>query len=102
MLARAAGGICARGRLGATIVRFAMPRKPLVRFLFLVITLSAFAPGRLAAHPQYNSTYGPLPVFELHSGFWINLHHTLYHDASHQKPTPPHKGANTPPPTLNI
>jgi len=27
------------------------------------------------------STYGPLPVFELHSGFWVNLHHTLYHEA---------------------
>lgn len=28
--------------------------------------------------PQVDSQYGPLPVFELHSGFWINLHHTLY------------------------
>jgi hypothetical protein len=27
---------------------------------------------------QLDSQYGPLPVFELHSGFWINLHHTLY------------------------
>src|SRR5260370_36526896 len=102
MLAPAAGGICARGRLGATIVRFAMPRKPLVRFLILVITLSAFAPGRLAAYPQYNATYGPLPVFELHSGFWINLHHTLYHDARQQTAAAPDKGGKTPGPTLKI
>lgn len=24
---------------------------------------------------------GPLPVFEFHSGFWVNLHHFLYHEA---------------------
>jgi hypothetical protein len=30
---------------------------------------------------QIDSSYGPLPVFELHSGFWINLHHTLYEQA---------------------
>jgi hypothetical protein len=29
--------------------------------------------------------YGPLPVFELHSGFWINLHHTLYRQARLRK-----------------
>ncbi len=27
------------------------------------------------------SIYGPLPVFEFHSGFWVNLHHFLYHEA---------------------
>ncbi len=27
------------------------------------------------------SIYGPLPVFEFHSGFWANLHHFLYHEA---------------------
>src|SRR5437016_677844 len=39
------------------------------------------APVRAAAQSQNNFAYGPLPVFELHSGFWINLHHTLYHEA---------------------
>ena len=34
-----------------------------------------------------NSGYGPLPVFELHSGFWINLHHALYYEAK-QRVTP--------------
>jgi len=30
---------------------------------------------------QVESMYGPLPVFEFHSGFWVNLHHFLYHEA---------------------
>jgi len=30
---------------------------------------------------QVESIYGPLPVFEFHSGFWVNLHHFLYHEA---------------------
>jgi hypothetical protein len=30
---------------------------------------------------QVDSIYGPLPVFEFHSGFWVNLHHFLYHEA---------------------
>jgi len=36
---------------------------------------------------DFNSGYGPLPVFELHSGFWINLHHALYYEAK-QRITP--------------
>jgi hypothetical protein len=52
-----------------------------VRFPLLLLTLSLLAPVRAAASAQSNYTYGPLPVFELHSGFWINLHHTLYHQA---------------------
>src|SRR5258705_1394948 len=27
----------------------------------------------------------PLPVFEFHSGFWLNLHHTLYYQARQQR-----------------
>jgi len=51
------------------------------RFLFVLLALALLAPLRAQASPQSASTYGPLPVFELHSGFWINLHHTLYHQA---------------------
>src|SRR5712664_7185 len=68
-------------RLGATIVRFAMPRRAPPRFLFILLAFLLLAPARAAAQSQNNFTYGPLPVFELHSGFWINLHHTLYHEA---------------------
>jgi hypothetical protein len=55
-----------------------------------------------AARPQYNSTYGPLPVFELHSGFWINLHHTLYHDARQQTAAAPDKNGKTSGPILKV
>jgi hypothetical protein len=54
-------------------------------FLFVLLTLSLLAPLRAGAMPQSDSTYGPLPVFELHSGFWINLHHTLYYEARLRK-----------------
>jgi hypothetical protein len=47
----------------------------------LVLAFSLFAPARSGARPQFNSTDTPLPVFELHSGFWINLHHVLYQEA---------------------
>jgi len=46
---------------------------------------------------QNGSTYGPLPVFELHSGFWINLHHALYHEAKERSAAAaiPDKGKTT-------
>jgi hypothetical protein len=45
-----------------------------------------FLGALLAAVPscqgqEVESIYGPLPVFEFHSGFWVNLHHFLYHEA---------------------
>jgi hypothetical protein len=51
------------------------------RFLLFLFVVSVLAPIRAAAKPQSNFNEAPLPVFELHSGFWINLHHTLYHEA---------------------
>ena len=56
------------------------------------------------AAPQSGSTYGPLPVFELHSGFWINLHHTLYHEAKEKMaPSPPQaKGGKTSGPSVKL
>lgn len=59
--------------------------RPLV-LLFMVLQTG----GCVWAFPsqpqaQIDSTYGPLPVFELHSGFWINLHHTLYQQGRQQK-----------------
>ena len=47
---------------------------------------------------EFSSTYGPLPVFELHSGFWINLHHTLYYEAKQRvTPSPAAQGSNAGP-----
>jgi len=54
-----------------------------------VLLLAATLPLPLIARPQVDSIYGPLPVFELHSGFWLNLHHTLYQDARQQRGAPP-------------
>jgi len=38
-----------------------------------------------AAAAQDESQAAPLPVFEFHSGFWLNLHHTLYRQARLQR-----------------
>jgi hypothetical protein len=62
-----------------------MPPCTHTRFCFVLLTLALLAPLRAQALPQSASTYGPLPVFELHSGFWINLHHTLYNEARLRK-----------------
>jgi hypothetical protein len=34
---------------------------------------------------QEETAAAPLPVFEFHSGFWLNLHHTLYRIARSQR-----------------
>jgi hypothetical protein len=52
----------------------------------------------LASPPQIDSGYGPLPVFELHSGFWINLHHTLYDEARQRSSHSARSGATSNPP----
>src|SRR5437762_9325972 len=94
-------GLCAE-RLGAIIVRFTVPRKSPWRLPLFLFAVSLLAPVRALARPQSNFTYGPLPVFELHSGFWINLHHTLYHEAKLRTASAqPDKGARTSGPTPN-
>jgi hypothetical protein len=52
-----------------------MLRRKRTQFTLLLTLLASMS---AQASPQIDSQYGPLPVFELHSGFWINLHHTLY------------------------
>jgi len=63
----------------------------LARACLGLLSLSAafLCPLALFALPQADSIYGPLPVFELHSGFWLNLHHTLYQEARQQRGAPP-------------
>jgi hypothetical protein len=58
-----------------------MGHPTLPRFLIVIFALALLLPRAAAAETQVDSQYGPLPVFELHSGFWINLHHTLYGQA---------------------
>jgi hypothetical protein len=43
--------------------------------------LALLVPFSSEAKQEVDSVYGPLPVFEFHSGFWLNLHHFLYHEA---------------------
>src|SRR5262249_48732168 len=75
---------CSRG-LGATIVRLAMARYLRNCFSCVLLGFCWLAPARAAARLQANYTESQLPVFELHSGFWINLHHTLYQEARQRK-----------------
>jgi hypothetical protein len=53
------------------------------RIASVLFLLALLAPGPRASadHPQIDTGFGPLPVFEFHSGFWVNLHHTLYYEA---------------------
>ena len=55
-----------------------------ISFSCVLLTLGLLSPGRIAAGRQ-NYAEAPLPVFELHSGFWINLHHLLYQEARQRK-----------------
>lgn len=57
-------------------MRLASSRWTLTAFLIVVLLT---APSCRAQ--EVESIYGPLPVFEFHSGFWVNLHHFLYHEA---------------------
>jgi hypothetical protein len=49
----------------------------------LVCALLLFLPTFSRA--QEDAPAAPLPVFEFHSGFWLNLHHTLYRIARAQR-----------------
>jgi hypothetical protein len=64
-----------------------MRRLTLTPLAFLLVHASLLCPppGSAAPPPQIDTQYGPLPVFELHSGFWINLHHTLYQQAKQRR-----------------
>jgi hypothetical protein len=57
-----------------------MRRIAIIRVPVLFVAAALLFSPVLAAGPQIDA-YGPLPVFELHSGFWINLHHRLYEEA---------------------
>jgi hypothetical protein len=62
-------------------VRLAVRKLAHVRALLILCGAPLLAATTARAEAQLGNPYGPLPVFELHSGFWINLHHTLYHEA---------------------
>ena len=68
-----------------------------VALLFSLGLLSAAAAPRTFGQEVEDSIYGPLPVFEFHSGFWVNLHHFLYHEARAREATRESRGTSTKP-----
>ncbi len=96
--------LCA-ARVGATIVRLTMRRVAQIGLALLLSLLLSpvLTPARAEAVQQYDSTSSPLPVFELHSGFWTNLHHTLYHEARlRNAAVAPEKSGKNTEPTLKV
>ena len=58
-------------------------RAPLATKLGLALFVLILIPGASSAQSDFSRA--PLPVFEFHSGFWLNLHHTLYYQARQQR-----------------
>ena len=58
-------------------------RAPLGTRLGLILAVALAFPLSLFAQAEPSGP--PLPVFEFHSGFWLNLHHTLYFQARQQR-----------------
>ncbi len=58
-------------------------RPPFGKRLGLILAAALTFPFSLLAQTEPSGS--PLPVFEFHSGFWLNLHHTLYYQARQQK-----------------
>jgi hypothetical protein len=75
-----------------------------LRLRLVALVAAALSCSVIASASQSDSGYGSLPVFELHSGFWINLHHTLYQEARQQRDAAAPKSAGTNPgrPKLQI
>ena len=75
-----------RYSFGATIIvllmrPLGMPTGPAL--LLLICLLPLFCPPIASSQDEVPAS--PLPVFEFHSGFWLNLHHTLYRQARLQR-----------------
>jgi len=58
-----------------------MPSASLRVAMLVCLGLFLATPAPIASGQEIESVYGPLPVFEFHSSFWVNLHHFLYHEA---------------------
>ena len=98
------GDLCASA-VGDTIGHFTMGCIVTTRLPILFLAVNLLLGPAIAAAAQVDVTYGPLPVFELHSGFWINLHHRLYEEARQRRNAEPvgtPKSGKTGKPTLQI
>jgi len=66
--------------------------------VFLMLEIAVFSGlAPFLASAQVEPRFGPLPVFEFHSGFWVNLHHELYFEARDRlnKTPPPARSGST-------
>jgi hypothetical protein len=70
--------------------------RPALHATLVFICALLFFPPRAAAQSS-SSAFGQLPIFEFHSGFWINLHHALYYEAKERAAQPPSTTAAKPP-----
>lgn len=72
-----------------------MVRSAATRLFFVLWTVvfGVWAPSLASA--QVEPRFGPLPVFEFHSGFWVNLHHELYFEARERlnRPASPNRSS---------
>jgi hypothetical protein len=77
-----------KARSGASNAIAALPFGPILFVIWALATQPAFA--QIPNSQQGSSTRemqaqeansGPRPIFEFHSGFWLNLHHFLYEQA---------------------
>lgn len=90
--------------VGDTIGHFTMRRIATTRLPIVFLAVHLLFGPVIAPAPQIDA-YGPLPVFELHSGFWLNLHHRLYEEARalrNAAPASAPKSAKANKPTLQI
>jgi hypothetical protein len=75
----------APARIGDNIKAFRMGLRRRAWCTTLLLAIAMSVPAEAAPAPaetlQGEAQYANLPVFELHSGFWINLHHMLYGQA---------------------
>ena len=63
------------------------PSLPRRLFLLALLLFPAIV-SPLSRAQEVESGFGPLPVFEFHSGFWVNLHQFLYYQARLRESTP--------------
>jgi len=73
------GLVCAHAYLTLLFPR--RMTRSFIATLFLLSASTVLCVPQASAQTNEGSVYGPLPVFEFHSGFWVNLHHTLYQEA---------------------
>lgn len=64
----------------------ATARTALLAAFAVAVTALAISPAASGAQDPASRSEPPLPVFEFHSGFWINLHHFLYEQARARRP----------------